>query len=94
MNSLRKTLAEKYGLNACLMYDDFFFVHLPDNDDYSLKFLESHLPELIRIELAECFAGSVIAAWEVPLFLLPKVLEQANDFIDQFWEDISREEPK
>jgi len=94
MNSLRKTLAEKYSLEAFLMYDNYLFVHLPDNDDYSLKFLESNNPDFIRIELAECFAGGVIAAWEVPLFLIPSVLEQAYIFIDQFWEEISKEEQK
>ncbi|WP_341531613.1 hypothetical protein WKK05_36670 (plasmid) [Nostoc sp. UHCC 0302] len=91
MNSLRKVLADKYGLEAFLMYDDFFFVHLPENQDHTLKFLESRLPECIRIELAECFAGSVIAAWEVPLFLLPQVLQQAQDFVIQFWEQISEQ---
>lgn len=92
MNTLRKTLAEKYGLVADIMHDDYFFVQLPDNEDHSLKFLSSHLPNCIRIELAECFAGSVIAAWEIPLFLLPLVLQQAQDFVVQHWEDISKEE--
>ncbi|BAY41634.1 hypothetical protein NIES2111_60300 (plasmid) [Nostoc sp. NIES-2111] len=92
MNSLRKTVAEKYGLEAFAMYDEYFFVHLPENDDYSLKFLESRLPELIRIELAECFAGGVIAVWEVHLFLLPQDLEQAYYFIEHFWEGISKED--
>jgi hypothetical protein len=89
MNSLRKVVADKYGLEAFAMYDDFFFVHLPENQDHTLKFLESQLSECIRIELAECFAGSIIAAWEVPLFLLPQVLQQAQDFVTQFWEQIS-----
>ncbi|AUB44271.1 hypothetical protein COO91_10494 (plasmid) [Nostoc flagelliforme CCNUN1] len=39
----------------------------------------SNLPECIRVELAECNAFSVIAAWEIPLFLLPQVLQQAHD---------------
>ncbi|RCJ19285.1 hypothetical protein A6770_32015 [Nostoc minutum NIES-26] len=94
MNSLRKVVADKYGLEAFAMYDEFFFVHLPENQDHTLKFLESKLPNCIRIELSECFAGGVIAAWEVPLFLIPKVLEQAYDFVEQFWEDISKEEQK
>lgn len=85
MNSLRKVLADKYGLEAFAMYDEFFFVHLPDNQDHTLKFLESNNPECIRVELAECFAGGVIAAWEVPLFLIPTVLQQAYDFVDHFW---------
>ncbi|MBW4428542.1 MAG: hypothetical protein KME50_29965 [Nostoc desertorum CM1-VF14] len=91
MNSLRKTLAEKYGLVADIMHDDYFFVQLPDNEDHSLKFKMSNLPECIRIELAECFAGSVIAAWEVPLFLLPQVLQQAHDFVLEYWEQVSQE---
>lgn len=91
MNTLRKVVADKYGLEAFFMYDEFFFVHLPGNQDYSLKFLSSNLQESIRIELAECFAGSVIAAWEVPLFLIPQVLEQAHDFIEEYWEQISIE---
>ncbi|MBC1225029.1 hypothetical protein GNF09_35260, partial [Nostoc sp. UCD120] len=49
------------------------------------------LPECIRVELAECFAGSVIAAWEVPLFLLPQVLQQAHDFVVEYWEQVSQE---
>ncbi len=44
-----------------------------------------------RVELAECFAGSVIAAWEVPLFLLPQVLQQAHDFVTEYWEQVSQE---
>ncbi|ODG99438.1 hypothetical protein A4S05_37805 [Nostoc sp. KVJ20] len=73
------------------MHDDYFFVQLPENKDHSLKFLESNLPECIRIELAECFAGSVIAAWEIPLFLLPQVLQQAHDFVVEYWEQVSQE---
>lgn len=91
MNTLRKTLAEKYGLVADIMHDDYFFVQLPKNKDHSLKFKMSNLPECIRIELAECFAGSVIAAWEVPLFLLPQVLQQAHDFVLEYWEQVSQE---
>ncbi|HYW18110.1 MAG TPA: hypothetical protein VE956_02145 [Nodularia sp. (in: cyanobacteria)] len=91
MNSLRKLLAEKYGLVASFMHDDCFFVPLPDNKDHSLKFLESNLPEFIRVELSECFAGSVIAAWEIQLFLLPQVLKQANDFVIEYWDYVSQE---
>ncbi|WGV29135.1 hypothetical protein [Halotia branconii] len=91
MNSLRKVLAERYGLVAHIMHDDYFFVSLPDNEDHSLKFLHSSLPECIRVELAECFAGSVIAAWEIPLFLLPQILQQAHDFVAQYWEQMSEE---
>ena len=91
MNTLRKTLAEKYGLEASIIHDDYFFVQLLENEAHSLKFLESNLPECIRVELAECFAGSVIAAWEVPLFLLPQVLQQAHNFVVEYWEQVSQE---
>ncbi|MDZ8190039.1 MAG: hypothetical protein RMX96_35040 [Nostoc sp. ChiSLP02] len=55
MNSLRKVVADKYGLEAFAMYDEFFKVHLPENQDHTLKFLESNLPECIRIEKSRMF---------------------------------------